>query len=338
MLLETNFMRKRIKFFTALAIIFIAWHTASGQGLQKKITIRWQGVQTIQGIDFKPVKALCADGLTNSPSRNFTPVFTKKFILPQDINSCDVLVTHTEWEPLDGQQLVQLSFPVQAADTLSYSLEFGTERGKHVAFLQLLPVISDQSGGLLRLKSFMINLVYLPADKNQSAAVKTAYATHSLLAQGNWYKVQLSKTGIYKISYAEMQAMGINMATVNPANIRLFGYGGGMLSEANSVFRHDDLFENAISVVTANQGVFAPGDYILFYGTSPDKIVYNKTAKKFEHQKNLYSDVTCYFLNFESGPGLRIDDQPQSTQTPTYTCEGFFDCVFYENDLTNFIN
>ncbi|MFZ4708147.1 MAG: type IX secretion system sortase PorU, partial [Bacteroidales bacterium] len=143
---------------------------------------------------------------------------------------------------------------------------------------------------------------------------------------------------IYKVTYAEIQSMGVDMATVNPATIRLFGNGGGPLPEANSINRYDDLTENAISIVTASQGVFAPGDYILFYGTGPNSITYNKSARKFEHTLNIYSDYTYYFLNFNGGTAMRINDQSQPALTPTYTSTSFTDGVFYEKDQLNFIS
>ncbi len=322
----------------ALLSLLLAHGSVFGQGIQKKVVLNWKSVETIQGINYENVKALVADGLTNNAARNYTPEYFEKFALPAGVGSADIIVTHTEWETLTNDQLSQLTYPVMPADVLSPVVETGTERGVNMAMLTLVPVVINPDGGVMRLKSFTIDVVYIPSGAANSSLKSASYASNSVLAQGNWYKIQLDKTGIYKVTYADMLAMGVDMSKVTPSNIRLFGNGGAMLPEANSVFRYDDLTQNAISVVTAAPGVFAAGDYILFYGTAPNAITYNKTAFKFEHSLNIYSDYTYYYLNFDGDAGMRITDLGQSTLTPTYTCTTFTEGVFYEKDMLNFVN
>jgi len=326
------------KIYTTILIMLIAPVVLLGQGIQKKVILNWKGVQAIQGINYESLNALCADGLTNNAAKNYTPEYFGKFKLPAGVGSCDILVTHTEWEPVSDDQLNLLTYPLLPAEVLSPVIETGTERGVVMTMLTLNPVVINPEGGIMRLKSFTIDLVYIPAKSKETGLKSINYATHSVLAQGNWYKIQLDKTGIYKVTYADIKAMGVDMATVTPDKIRLFGNGGGPLPEANSINRYDDLAENAISVVTANQGVFASGDYILFYGTAPNSITYNKSARKFEHVLNIYSDYTYYFLNFDGAIGRRIYDQAQAELSPTFTSTSFTEGVFYEKDQLNFIN
>lgn len=49
---------------------------------------------------------------------------------------------------------------------------------------------------------------------------------NSVLSTGTWHKMQLSSTGIYKLSYSDLSSMGINPATLSPKNIRIFHNGG----------------------------------------------------------------------------------------------------------------
>lgn len=318
--------------------ILVSLTSVFSQGIEKKVVLNWNGVQSIQGINFDTLSALVADGLSNDPSANFTPGYFEKFPLPANVGSCDILVTHTEWEPVSPDQIKLLTFPLQPSEVLTPVVSYGTERGVKMAILSFIPVVINPEGGIMRLKSFIIDLVYIPSITPDALLKSTAYSSHSVLANGDWYKIKLDKTGIYKITYADLQSMGVDMSKVKPNTIRLFGNGGGSLPEANSIFRPDDLTENAIKVVNANPDVFAPGDYFLFYGTSPDKITYNKTAKIFEHVKNIYSDYAYYFLNFDGGNGLRVEDQEQSTQIPTYTSASFLQSAFYEKDQVNLIS
>lgn len=330
--------KSHLKIFAAPLILMLVPALILAQGLQKKVVINWTGIQTIQGINYESLAAMCADGLSNNASKNYTPEYFEKFRLPENAGSCEVKITDTEWEIVSDSLVHLLTYPLQPEIDFQPVVDFGNERGLAEAMLTLVPVMVNAEGAIMRLRSFTINMVYLPEKLKNAELKSTTYATHSVLAQGNWYKVSVDKTGIYKITYADLQAMGVNMASVNPNSIRLFGNGGGILPEANNVSRFDDLTENAISVVTSNAGVFASGDYILFYGTSPHKSVYNKSTRKFEHVFNIYSDYTYYYLNFDGNPGLRITDEQQSTLLPTYTCTSFTEATFYEKDMLNFIN
>jgi hypothetical protein len=334
---KTLSMNSVFRIVVVFFLVTLSCFDISAQGVSKTVVLNWQGAKTVQGIHNESITVLAAEGLTNDPQRNYTPEFLTKFALPANIGKCDILVTHTEWEQLSPDHISSLTFPLLPDETLAQEVEYGVERGVKMAMLSLVPVVKNPEGGIMRLKSFTIDLVYIPATAAAASLKSSLYAAHSVLAQGNWYKIQLNKTGIYKLSYSDIQAMGVDMATVKPENIRLFGNGGGPLSETNNLSRYDDLIENAIYVKTASPNVFAQGDYILFYGTAPDKITYNAPIHKFEHTLNIYSDYTYYFLNFDGGSGLRIEDQEQSSQAPSYTCTNFTEAIFYEKDLINLI-
>lgn len=320
----------------AICLLFALPSFSFSQGVQKKVVITWHGLQTINTFNTDTVNVLTAEGLINDPQHDYTPVFTEVFQLPEGIADCDVMLTHTEWEPLKEFRETDLTYPLQYTEVLSPITKKGIVRGHTQAMVSVVPIVKNPDGGLMRLTSFVLDVVYMPAGPALKASLPV-YASQSLLASGNWYKIKLNNTGIYKLTYADMQSMGIAVNGLKPENIRLFGNGGGMLPESNSISRFDDMHENAIQVVSAKAGVFAAGDYILFYATAPDKIVFNQTSKKFEHQKNLYSDYTYYYINVDSGPGLRVEIQPQSTQSPNYTSGGFFESTFHEKDMFNFV-
>ena len=161
------------------------------------------------------------------------------------------------------------------------------------------------------------------------------YAANSVLKSGNWYKIGLKNTGIYKITYNDLVAMGINPPNINPKNIRIYGNGGGMLPEANSSFRFDDLHENAIFVSGEDDGTFDTKDYILFYGQSPNTWKYNPQTSRFEHSLNIYSDYTYYFITTDLGEGKRIESLSSSELPATETVTQFNDYAFHEQDNIN---
>lgn len=162
----------------------------------------------------------------------------------------------------------------------------------------------------------------------------SASAQPSVLAGGEWYKIAVTRPGIHKIDFAFLQKAGINPAGLNPKNIRLYGYGGGMLPQANIQPRPDDLPENAVYIEGESDGRFDNGDYMLFYAQSPHAVFYDPEQKLFRHQTNLYSDTAFYFFTISDTPGMRVHDQP-SISGAAHTISTFDDYLFHEKDLTN---
>lgn len=110
------------------------------------------------------------------------------------------------------------------------------------------------------------------------------YASKSALAEGRWVKVRVDKTGIYKLTYAELRKMGFS----DPTKVSVHGYGGWILDEDFSKPTYiDDLPAVAI---------FRGNDYILFYGKGPVKWSYNRATAQFTHENNPYSMYGYYFV------------------------------------------
>ncbi|MCS6821592.1 MAG: type IX secretion system sortase PorU [Microscillaceae bacterium] len=166
---------------------------------------------------------------------------------------------------------------------------------------------------------------------------KAQYAANSVLAEGNFYKIAVLESGIYRLDFETLKRAGIPLESINPQNIHLWGYGGGSLPQANSAFRYDDLPENAIWVEGEQDGKFDSQDFILFYAQSPHKISYNSSQQLFEHEINVYSDTTFYFLSVDNRAGLRIGTQPNLSGA-TQTIDTYNDFQFHERNDNNILN
>lgn len=183
------------------------------------------------------------------------------------------------------------------------------------------------------------DIVISPSEDNPVLKEKARdYAAVSVLSSGNWYKVAVTQTGIHRITYNDLQNMGINPNSIDPHNIRLYGNGGGMLSESLADRRHDDLAENSIIVAGENDGHFDQQDYILFYGESPNKWKYQPFNQSFNHEQNIYSDSTYYFLTTDLGPGKRVTGLPSTTEPANVYVSKFTDYAYHERDLFNLVN
>lgn len=73
------------------------------------------------------------------------------------------------------------------------------------------------------------------------------YANSSVLSAGEWLKISVESSGIYKIAASDLKQAGFSGA-ISSAQIRLFGNGGRVLPESNADPVTDDLQENAIEI------------------------------------------------------------------------------------------
>ena len=160
-----------------------------------------------------------------------------------------------------------------------------------------------------RVSSFTLNITETSAPANSAARTATD-PINSVLNTGTWYKIGVTKTGLCKIDYNFIKSMGLNPANINPADIRIFGNGGNMLSEDLTIPRANDLIENAIQVSANSDNSFDNGEYALFYAVGPTGWTKDSTNKRFNHFNNLYSDTAYYFITFNQGSSpIHIDPQ-----------------------------
>ncbi|MDP4282399.1 MAG: hypothetical protein Q8867_09665, partial [Bacteroidota bacterium] len=162
-----------------------------------------------------------------------------------------------------------------------------------------------------------------------------SHVPHSVLASGTWYKIGVTQTGIYKITYNDLVKMGFSPESIDPDKIRIFGNGAGMLPESNATKRTDDLKENSIFVAGSSDGKFNTQDYILFYGEAADAWVYDSIKKIFNHVKNLYSDTTYYYINTDLALGKRVVPFVSLDTTPNSYSRHFADYLYHDIDSVN---
>jgi len=205
------------------------------------------------------------------------------------------------------------------------------ENGKSSIEIELLPFINE-AGKTLKLLSFDVQLKKVKTLQKAPATVIRSYAPSSALAQGKFIKLRISDSGIYKLTYEDLNSMGID-----PANVRIFGYGGGVLEQNFSYTNIDDLPENAILMSKGSDGVFNSGDYILFYAQGVTKWTYSQPI--FTHKINPYSKYGYYFVTSDVGTGKRIEEKTETIpgSATINTVEEFLDYQVHENETINLI-
>ena len=153
----------------------------------------------------------------------------------------------------------------------------------------------------------------------------------SVLSKGSWYKIGVTKTGIYKMDAAWFGALGIDLGSVQVA---LYGNGSGILPQVNSVARPADLQPNAVWIDTRSDG--SP-EAVYFYGEGPAAVTYDPASKRYRHEVNPYTDTTYYFLTVGSMPGLRMESYNPPVPASYEIVNTFENYWFYEKEAVNLL-
>ena len=266
--------------------------------------IKWNKVQTVT-VNNSTIKRLSFDDAFYYNIADL-PVFIDK--RPIHTSSANVEaylknMVFTQVSTAEAQILEKSGF----SDTsIVVSARVVISRKEPMALFELTPIRWNAVKNVFEILT-KFDIVANVTDIESNTRNTSEYKNESVLASGSWFKIKLNKSGIYKVSYDELLSMGFDVAS-NPANIAVFGNGGGLLPEKNDEFRYDDLFENPIVVVGGEDGSFDPGDYILFYGEGPIVWKYDAVSKKYKYQPNYYKEDSYYFITSTSGPAKRIQD------------------------------
>ncbi len=119
------------------------------------------------------------------------------------------------------------------------------------------------------------------------------YASHSVLASGQWAKIRVSQSGIHRLTESVIRQAGFS--DIN--KVKIYGYGGNLQNEAlyaSDLQEYDDLREVPQCIVNGKHYFYAKGS------------VSWKTASS-QRTRNPYSDYGYYFITQTDGEAATID-------------------------------
>ncbi len=310
---------------------FSVVYSSSAQEIYKRV-IKWESVRSIPQSEEKSLHYLYFMNAVYYEDKNLLPVYYEQFKLSSENVNLDVSLTNTVFEELNNEKNILIENLEDIKSEIEVKSEISIARKIPYASVFFVPLRKNNSTGKIeKLISFDIVIRLSPSlIKSTQNIVK--HATESVLSSGRWFKIALTNTGVYKVTSAKLAEMGMDVSSVNPQNIRLYGNGGGMLPESNSGFRYDDLQENAIQLVDQGNGNF----YFLFYGEAPETWTYDDSDGYFHHIMHQYSDKTYYFITSDLGQGKRIQTIP-SESSADIIINTFNDCKFHDKDERNLI-
>lgn len=325
----TTIMIGKIRF----SIILVAMFSGLTSFGQDHISLNWDGVNSFVDENNQKIWRITFDGADHRSNNNFMPSFNIKC----ENGTKNLTLSNTTYDILNP---VEAQYIDQSFTSSEPIIEFfdRKSRGATHRYAALTPFRVNESGAVERLLSFDIehssdNEIISKSSFGQKT--QELQPSSSVLSSGYWYKVAIQTDGIYKFDKNALSSMGFNVNELDPRKIKVYGNGGGMLPQANSSERHNDLVENAVFVSGENDGSFDSDDYILFYGQGPHQS-YIDNNEVGHHNFNLYSDFAYYFVTISDDQGKRIETAPVITATSN-TYNSFQEYKWHEKDLENLL-
>ncbi|MFC2128911.1 type IX secretion system sortase PorU [Bacteroidota bacterium] len=337
-------MRRRFAISCVIVIFFLGGiQDALSQVDRMDIVIEWKEI-----IKDKDEKFLKSDGETkyfiNFEGAIYPDHFTSLPFFSGKIKSNNpdkgyeyfAVIENMVFEELPTKELEIVMPNGQLEKEITVVSKMTFERKTPFVVYNFLPFRYNQTTAKTeKLTRFSISLKKRLIKPKQTNRVKKVnkYATTSVLSTGKWNKIRIKESGIYKLTYSQLIDMGFDQ----PGSIRLFGNVCSSLPFVSNGERIDDLRENKIKRIDGNDGSFDNGDYFIFYGQSPVKWTWNSDRESFDHNINIYSDYTYYFITDEAGTGLRTSILESLNEEADIVVNSFNDYSFYDNNDTTFI-
>jgi hypothetical protein len=309
--------------FYLLAAFFLA-QTA----LSQSITIAWQ--DSIQQVS-KQHKMF--DHAAHGTQHKDIPSYCGQHF-PMRGNSIELSdLVFEKFDMTSFPEIDEASIPTEIQLVQSFNVRQG------IISYCLLPVRRNvQTGYVERLVSFnLIEPAASGSEPGKYASFKTSSADSSVLANGNWYKVAVTQTGVYRITPQFLIDCGFSVNNLPTEQLRVFGNGNGMLPEANDQNPHPELQEVPLFINDGGDGIFNDNDYALFYARSPHQWEYVENENRFVHRYNVYENRSFYFITTNNGTGKRMNQAGYAPQNFVYQSNSFDDFSFIEEDLYNLV-
>ncbi|WP_452219557.1 type IX secretion system sortase PorU [Lacinutrix salivirga] len=295
---------------------------------QKQYSINWEGEELILTESFSTTVPAF------KPKKNFGYSFSEglqfsdQWKISNLIDERSVTLENVTYSSISSEDLKGIDRST-IPSSIKYSLKNSIDRNKKSAYLSVSPIIKSSNNVYKKVESFTVK--YTNYSGRSSAAAQQPLVNSALL-NGSWYRFSINKSGVFRLSKDFLSSIGVNVNTVNPKTIKLYGNGGKMIPYLNSEVSLFDITENAIQFVGEEDGVINNGDYILFYGQGPEGDIDNPLINT---NLNPYIDKAYYYINVSAGNGKRINTALQPSGNADLIIDEYDDFQFHEVDEYN---
>jgi hypothetical protein len=284
----------------------------SARGFTVEVTATWQSSLAASVSD--------QAWATIEAAVNGLPVATEAVDLP-NMMSPVVTVVATEFD--------EVALPFASADAEAFDLvgpvatisAIGIERRRARGTVVVRLLQADESV-LRRYRRVVARVDFGQAEEPTDVVARQALATNphlavtrSVLADGRWFKVSVSREGVYRIDRAFLQRVGLNPDQVDPDRVQVYGNGGAPVPRLNRAARIADLAENATLAIGGGDGKFDAADGVYFYASAPSGWTWSQADSSagrpgWSHFINPYSAFNYYFVRVDAPSAQRVQTVP----------------------------
>ncbi len=217
-----------------------------------------------------------------------------------------VSVEYPEYIDMSAQDILKYKSITNDTPPQSPNVNQGLSLDRDNGFLEISFVPIVCRGGkyqkivsfMLKIKSSAIQKTKVASFLTRSTASTSRYTSHSVLANGNWAKIRVSKSGVFQLTSELIKKAGFT----NLNKVKIYGYGGAMQPEvltADYLKKTDDLEEVPTCTMGGKRLFYAQGS-----------VSWSTTSTK-ARTRNPYSDYG-YYLITES------DEEPASVDSTSF--------------------
>ncbi len=222
-----------------------------------------------------------------------------------------------------------------------YKVEYqvGYARKKPYLTVRVAPIRKHENE-LQFLQTAQIQVKYENSRSKKSLEKRgsSQWPNSSPLADGQWYRIGVDTTSIFKVTYEDLQSLGVEVSNLDPNHIHLYGNGGRELPQNNDKDHPKGLKQTPILIQAGNDGSMDKGDQLLFYGEGAHGWNYKQNSDQFRHNYHPYSNKSFYFLTIDPEIQPRRIQTQKSLNNATYTTQTFNQLLFHEQDKLTAIN
>lgn len=235
---------------------------------------------------------------------NYTIIFNEAYN--------QVSIENVQTSPLSAQELITFRGYELVSEKINFSSSIFFEKNLKKTLINVFPFV--KKGGVIhRIDAFSVVKNNIDLRSNQNRQIFDD-SRQSVLANGNWYKIKVDKSGVFKLDKRFFTTHGIPTTGYHLSTLKIYGNGNGRLHENLTEFRYGALQETPIEFVGSEDNSFDEGDYIAFYAKGPHQWYRqaNSTLADVFLRFNTYDDYSYYYITFDGNAGKRIAESTTS--------------------------
>ncbi|HEX7410682.1 MAG TPA: hypothetical protein VF298_00920, partial [Bacteroidales bacterium] len=193
--------------FIALSLLLIfAGKTFSGN-YTEHVELKWTGLKSFYIDSSTSLNVAAFAGAYYAKETGFLPMYKATYNPAGLIGDFKVSLANATYQAANDLWLTGFEGNILVKDSVTIHSTVNEVRKSFSISTWLVPLrLNPTTGQLEQLVSFDLIFSFVPASTTTKTA--PAYKENSVLAQGEWYKFNVDKAGIYRITYTDMQNWG----------------------------------------------------------------------------------------------------------------------------------